>query len=219
MSSGELLRLCNAEEWILITMTGEPRKGRVPREVRQSEILEAAIACVIRSGFRGASMDEIAREANLSVGVIYRYFSSKEAIIEAIVARGFEELQQKIGNNEGLSSEELRHLLIGDIDNFVASQRDRKYAALQLEIYAEAARNPRVETILRNYVEAERELVRQLLRRTLPNPVSAEELTARADILRVLADGLLADGLYTDDNNKAFIDMLGKFMQPLVFDS
>lgn len=177
------------------------------------------MACVIRSGFRGASMDEIAREANLSVGVIYRYFPSKEAIIEAIVARGFEELQEKIGSNEGLSSEELRHLLIGDVGNFVSSQRDRKYAALQLEIYAEAARNPRVETILRNYVEAERELVRQLLRRTLPNPVSPEELTARADILRVLADGLLADGLYTDDNNKVFIDMLTRFMQPLVFES
>ncbi|WP_425303991.1 helix-turn-helix domain-containing protein [Asticcacaulis benevestitus] len=48
--------------------------------------MEAAIACVLRHGFHGASMSETAKQAQMSVGIIYRHFENKEAIIEAIVA-------------------------------------------------------------------------------------------------------------------------------------
>jgi TetR/AcrR family transcriptional regulator, repressor for uid operon len=54
------------------------------REVQAQRILEAAKKCFVRSGFRGASMQEICAEAGMSPGALYRYFPSKESIIEAI---------------------------------------------------------------------------------------------------------------------------------------
>ena len=54
------------------------------REAQLARILDASRTCFVRSGFRGASMHDICREADMSPGALYRYFPSKEAIIEAI---------------------------------------------------------------------------------------------------------------------------------------
>src|SRR5690606_4064328 len=51
------------------------------------DVLDAAGACFREEGFHGASMSRIAARAEMSVGHIYRYFDSKEAIIIALVER------------------------------------------------------------------------------------------------------------------------------------
>ena len=59
--------------------------------MRQSErstrerILEAGRREFLRSGFRGASLRAIAREAGVTTGAFYGYFSSKEALFNALV--------------------------------------------------------------------------------------------------------------------------------------
>lgn len=54
------------------------------QDERRAQILEAARICFSRSGFHGASMGQICAEARMSPGAVYRYFPSKDAIIEAI---------------------------------------------------------------------------------------------------------------------------------------
>ena len=56
------------------------------RELQVQRILEAAKTCFAREGFQGASMQQICAEASMSPGALYRYFVSKEAIIEEICA-------------------------------------------------------------------------------------------------------------------------------------
>lgn len=55
-----------------------------PQDQRRAHILDAARACFARHGFHGASMHQICAEAKMSPGALYRYYPSKEAIIEAI---------------------------------------------------------------------------------------------------------------------------------------
>ena len=57
------------------------------REAQTARIMDAARKCFVQSGFRGASMHEICREADMSPGALYRYFPSKESIIEAIAEK------------------------------------------------------------------------------------------------------------------------------------
>lgn len=59
---------------------------------RSKEILESIRGMFAEKGFDGASMQDLARAAGMSVGNFYRYFPSKDAIIEAIVARDMEEI-------------------------------------------------------------------------------------------------------------------------------
>jgi AcrR family transcriptional regulator len=47
-------------------------------------IIEAAYRCIARHGYSKTTMDAIAREADLSRGTVYNYFSSKNEIVERI---------------------------------------------------------------------------------------------------------------------------------------
>jgi AcrR family transcriptional regulator len=64
---------------------------RAPTQARAVEtrdaIVDAARALLLRDGFEGTSVNEIARRASVSVGSIYQYFSGRDAIIEEIAAR------------------------------------------------------------------------------------------------------------------------------------
>ncbi len=55
-------------------------------ERRRGEILAAAETCFIAKGFHQTSMQDIARASGLSMGLLYRYFDSKSAIIRAFSA-------------------------------------------------------------------------------------------------------------------------------------
>lgn len=52
-------------------------------EARRDSILDAAKRLFIRNGVGNATMQEIAEEADLSAGAIYRYFLNKEDLLQA----------------------------------------------------------------------------------------------------------------------------------------
>src|SRR5260370_17901854 len=63
---------------------------------RQTQILDAALICFGKRGFHQASMHDISAEAGISVGLIYRYFENKEAVISAMADRHKKEIQELI---------------------------------------------------------------------------------------------------------------------------
>lgn len=54
-------------------------------EARRTEILDAALRVFVRAGVNAATMQEIARETGLSVGALYRYFESKDALVQGVM--------------------------------------------------------------------------------------------------------------------------------------
>lgn len=60
---------------------------------RASDILAAARTAFAENGFDGASMQDLARAAGMSVGNFYRYFPSKAAIVEALIAQDLTEME------------------------------------------------------------------------------------------------------------------------------
>ena len=109
-------------------------------QMRQDEIIVAARRCFRASGFHAASMSQIALEAQLSVGQIYRYFASKDAIIEEMIRRI---IDYRIAEME--SNAQTQH-----IPQVLAWRQTLSHDddALMLEVAAEATRNPRVAAMM-----------------------------------------------------------------------
>src|SRR5438552_15614867 len=61
---------------------------------RRSQILDAALVCFAKRGFHQTSMHDISAEAGISVGLIYRYFENKEAVISAMADRHKREISE-----------------------------------------------------------------------------------------------------------------------------
>lgn len=68
------------------TNPGEASAARTPRqENRQAEILHAATEVFFKSGFAGASVDEIIAKVGGSKRTIYSYFGNKEQLFATVV--------------------------------------------------------------------------------------------------------------------------------------
>jgi AcrR family transcriptional regulator len=59
-------------------------------------ILEATARILIKEGFNKASTNRIAEVAGVSVGSLYQYFPSKEAIVAALIDRHNQEVMQAV---------------------------------------------------------------------------------------------------------------------------
>tara|TARA_R110000868_G_scaffold21523_1_gene89073 strand:+ start:3633 stop:4265 length:633 start_codon:yes stop_codon:yes gene_type:complete len=68
-------------------MGEDTKKFRRRAEARPDEVLDAALAVFVEKGFAAAKVDEVARAAGVSKGLVYLYFRSKEALLEGIVKR------------------------------------------------------------------------------------------------------------------------------------
>lgn len=66
------------------TSSKVPRRERERQRHRQ-EILDAARQIVADRGLGGVTVEQVARQAEFAVGSIYRHFSSKEELIQALV--------------------------------------------------------------------------------------------------------------------------------------
>ncbi|MCA9931778.1 MAG: TetR/AcrR family transcriptional regulator [Anaerolineales bacterium] len=61
--------------------------GKTDGDDREQKILDAATKLFLHYGFDKTTVSDIAREAGISKGAIYLHFSSKEALLEALLAR------------------------------------------------------------------------------------------------------------------------------------
>ncbi|MFD6734770.1 TetR/AcrR family transcriptional regulator, partial [Micromonospora aurantiaca] len=61
-------------------MSSTPTFKRLPRAVREQQMLDAAVKVFSRRGFHAASMDEIADDAGISKPMVYAYLGTKEEL-------------------------------------------------------------------------------------------------------------------------------------------
>src|SRR5262245_33189341 len=117
----------------------KPRRREEP-SVRRAQILSAARTCFANAGFKATTVDDIAAEAGVSVGLLYRIFGSKTAIVEAIILEQVEaqiEAAFDLISNSPKSGIDRAKALSG----FDDASLDFKQLALTFEMAAEACRN------------------------------------------------------------------------------
>src|SRR2546423_9016217 len=115
---------------------------------RRAEILAAAQRCFVRSGFHGASMQDICAEAGMSPGNLYRYFRSKEALIAGIAERDRAEVGQQF------ASADLSHGLFAVLEGMAHhhfAAKPNEQVLLCTEVMSESRRNPEIARISRSF--------------------------------------------------------------------
>lgn len=73
-----------------------PRVSEEHLERRRQQILDAAQLCFGRKGFHETSMQDVFAESGLSAGAVYRYFKSKNDIVQALATQTMGQLRAKL---------------------------------------------------------------------------------------------------------------------------
>jgi TetR/AcrR family transcriptional repressor of mexJK operon len=72
------------------------RSGQCQQTKKELEVLTVASEYFLRHGYQGTSVNAIARNSGISKESIYRYFSSKKELFEAVIAKELAEYQEKL---------------------------------------------------------------------------------------------------------------------------
>jgi len=70
------------------------------QEAKRKVILDAAVRVFARSGYHGARVGDIAEEAGVAHGLLYHYFSSKEAVLQTVFRENWGELIERFRSVE-----------------------------------------------------------------------------------------------------------------------
>jgi AcrR family transcriptional regulator len=164
-----------------------PHEGR--QADRRDRILDAAVRAIVRSGFHGMTMQDVAQEAGMSAGNLYRYFPSKDAIAAGLAERDRTMVVSEFAAIEG-SNDFLTAFAAMGHRHFVEESRDR--AVLCLAIWSEATRNPAVAAASVAFDEEVLGRIRAMFARGRDEGVlpAALDPDAAARLVCLLADGL-----------------------------
>ena len=73
------------------------KRPRTPKQQdRAARILDSARRAFAENPFDEVLMEDVARQANVGKGTIYRYFPDKESLYFAVIFQGIEELKEQI---------------------------------------------------------------------------------------------------------------------------
>jgi AcrR family transcriptional regulator len=100
-----------------------PRKPRTDAQRNRERILEVAKGAFTRSG-ANASLDDIAKEAGIGAGTLYRHFPTRDALIEAVYRTEVEKLAaaEKKFSESLPPIEALRAWMLLFVDHIAAKQ-------------------------------------------------------------------------------------------------
>ena len=182
---------------------------------RALQLLEAAAICFARRGFHRTTMDEIAREAGVSAGLIYRHFASKEDLVVAMVE------QHQQSELAHIAAAAQQPTLASALDHFflanLASNEWRADALLYAEVIAEGLRNPRIEAVVQANSTAVSAALAELLAsaQARGEADAALDPTLTADLLLAFNDGLLLHNAFVGGAATAEIERYQRALRAL----
>jgi AcrR family transcriptional regulator len=158
----------------------------------RERLLAAARTVFARSGFHGASVEEIASEAGFSTGALYSNFDGKEDLFLAVMERAIEEHAREITAAVTARPSVAERATGGARQWMRMIEREPEVLLLFVEFWAYGVRDPQV----RPQVAAQFARVRQLLTTLIADGVRdfGLELDIPAEQLAVAIDAL-ADGI------------------------
>jgi TetR/AcrR family transcriptional repressor of uid operon len=158
---------------------------------RHTQILDAALVCFAKRGFHQASMHDISAEAGISVGLIYRYFENKDAVISAMADRHKKEIHEVLQRAQQAPTllESLEILFTAHC----CEDAPQVVSAFVVDLYAEASRNQRVADLVRDVLETAMGGVTDLIARSPEAENAAHGLKPheQAELIFAVSRGML----------------------------
>jgi AcrR family transcriptional regulator len=99
---------------------------------RRARVVEAALALAAKGGYDAVQMRSVASEADVALGTLYRYFSSKDELLLAGLEQLAEDMQQQLREHpaQGATSHERVSQVLHILCDLLESEPQRAHAVV-----------------------------------------------------------------------------------------
>lgn len=166
-----------------------PKLSEEAMSARRMHIIAAAEQCFAQVGYRATSIPDICKAAGISVGALYTHFASKEAIVEAMAETSMRsKLETFRAAAPQHSLRQARYLL--DIVRQLQGESGQRAARLDLDLWSEATRNPRLAKLIQASLRQMLNQLQTVVRQSQDDHELNPDLPARSVAHILLAVGL-----------------------------
>ena len=189
------------------------------QKLRREHILDAAELCFARTGFHRATIQDICREATVSLGAVYVYFKSKEDLIAGITERDRAKLAEQLS---AVAAAPDLLAAFASLGQHYMVEEPRHKQQLVIDIGCESMRGGPVGEIFRTCDRLVLEQFEALFKRAISEGKIAPSLDARtlATVVALIGDGLFwRRGVDPDFDAKTMVPimtaLIGTLLNPV----
>jgi AcrR family transcriptional regulator len=161
------------------------RHGRVPRAVRERQLVELAEGLFAERGYAGASMEELCRRAGVTKPVVYELFESKDGLFRACVDRSVRRMADSIAAAVRAESEPDARLRAGGLAFLRFAADDR----VAFDLMAMGGGGRFADQVM-SVRKSQAELIHRLMQETAPEGVDPHELEAVSHAVNSAYEGV-----------------------------
>ncbi|WP_405164794.1 TetR/AcrR family transcriptional regulator [Nocardia sp. NBC_01499] len=163
---------------------------------RRRHVLTSAWTCFARDGFHATSMDQIVAATGLSISAVYRYFPSKDDLIDATAGEALEligSLFDELVATEPTPTPDQTVTVLVDALHRRGEHEGYDLSQLAMQAWTEALRRPQMRGLVRDYYRCTQANFAELARRwrTEGYIVATADTDAVAALLTTLMPGLI----------------------------
>lgn len=145
-----------------------PRLGEELWAQRRRHVLTSAWTCFARDGFHATSMDQVISAAGMSSSAVYRYFRSKDDLIDATAEEALELISglfaRLMAADPAPTPDETLTMLVADLHSR-SQQEGYDLSRLAMQAWTEALRRPHLHGLVTDYYRATQANFTELARR------------------------------------------------------
>ncbi|MCR8842376.1 TetR/AcrR family transcriptional regulator [Paenibacillus sp. SC116] len=100
-------------------MPRTPEENERIRQAAKDKIHAAAMVLFVKKGYHATSVEDVAKQANISKGLLYNYYKGKEDLLASMIQVRIEEIAEVIETAATIKTpiEQLRYIVDGALDN------------------------------------------------------------------------------------------------------
>jgi AcrR family transcriptional regulator len=184
---------------------------------RKTQIINATIECISRYGYNNFSMQDVARIADVSKGIIHYYFLNKEDLMMAVLDRVSGDIESLLNDAQAKSSDPGERLKIILRVCFEIVREKREYYCINMDFWTQINQKEKVRQAVARHYGKFRSVTAAILQQGMDaGQFKKMDAASAASVIISIVDGISLQWLF--DENAFIYDNMVKLCEDLVSD-
>ena len=168
---------------------------------RKNQIVSATVECITRFGYHNFSMQDVAKAAGVSKGIIHYYFLNKDDLMLSVLERVIQGIENILQSNlEGLEDPVKKLKIFIELCADIV-KNTKEYYQVSMDFWTQITQKSEVKEIISTHYERSRETCRNIIEEGIVQGVF-KEINAHDYSLFIIAsiDGMSLQWLFDKDS-------------------
>ena len=130
---------------------------------RKEQIVRATVECIIKHGYHNFSMQDVARTAGVSKGIIHYYFLNKDELMMCVLDKVAGDIVRVLGEEMGATTEPWRRMEIFIEVCFAIVRNTKEYYQVNMDFWTQINQKEEIRQVIAAHYSKFREAAARVI--------------------------------------------------------